>query len=323
MKKVLLLICGIFLLFPAAIYLGNLAGYPEAKRVMVYFQDFAGMPAAEETPPAVRVVEKIPVAYAQLGLVESWRNLAAGGFSDILQIIGTPDIRNSWQANAGDFLGDALHSEAFFSSSWSFWQMKQDKLSLIGYYQPWIDVLLLVQVAEVNGNYQAIAIRITEPNSAKTGISVTLLAQELTARLQRAEQAFQAAVDHPNTITAMLKPEATKKSQDVLNQYVAELRGKLVANSAGNQAPAAILSWLDAVRTEQIKAGVLTQQSSGWLKQLQPVQLTAIDPEHWLLAAVSRNQAERILLVQLQVKEQKAQATELQIWDAATAGGVQ
>jgi hypothetical protein len=266
-------------------------------------------------------IEAIPASYAHIGLVESWRYLGAGNFADLLQLIATQPGPEAWKVAAGDFLADSLHSAAFFSSSWSFWQAQQGKLKLVGYYQPWIDVLLLIQVSELEGSYTAIAIGMTEPNDTVAPTTPTAMAQELSLRLKHAEQVFRVATQNPEATAKMLTPSVVKKSQDCLNQYVAVLRNALAVTGLENQDRSAILEWLSAVRAGQIKeVQELAQSSTDWLKQLQPVQLLKIDSEHWLLAASDRSQTERILLVQLQVTEHKAKATEVQIWDAATAG---
>jgi hypothetical protein len=315
MKKILLIISSVFLLFPSAIYFGNLADIPEAREVVVYLRDLVGMSATKD---ASVDVEKIPAPYTHNGLVESWRNLGVSNFTDLLLLITTPRSRDTWQTNAGDFLDDPLPSTAFFSSSWSFWQKQQEKLTMIGYYQPWIDVLLLIQVAEIEGSYKAVAFGITEPSSLISSTTPTAMAQELTTRLEYAEHTFRAVVDHPDTLVGMFNPSVIKKSQTLLNQYVTDLRGKLATNDSENQHRAAILQWLNRVQTGQLKEGELAQQSNEWLKQLQPVRLLKIDSEHWLLAASNSTQTERVLLVELRITEHKAQATDIQIWDAAT-----
>ncbi|MDD1615355.1 MAG: hypothetical protein CG439_429 [Methylococcaceae bacterium NSP1-2] len=324
MKKILLIISSVFLLFPAAIYFGNLADIPEAREIIVYLRDLVGMSATKEPiSPASVDVEEIPTAYTHIELVESWRNLGASNFTNLLQLIATPRSRDAWQANAGNFLDDPLHSAAFFLSSWHFWQVQQEKLSLIGYYQPWIDVLLLIQVAEVEGSYKAVAIGITEPSSVISSTTPTAMAEELTARLKRAEHTFHTVIDNPDTLVGMLNPTVAKKSQNLLNQYVTDLGGKLITNNSENQNRSAILEWLNTVQAGQFKEGELVQQSNEWLKKLQPVRLIKIDSEHWLLAASNSTQAERVLLVQLRVTEHKAQPTEVRIWDAATIKNTQ
>lgn len=319
MKKILLIISSVFLLFPAAIYFGNLADIPEAREAIVYLRDLVGMSATKEPISSASVdVEKTPTAYTHIRLVESWRNLGASHFTDLLQL-ATPRSRDTWQANAGNFLDDSQQSAAFFLSSWHFWQAEQEKLSLIGYYQPWIDVLLLIQVAEVEGSYKAVAIGITEPSSVISSTTPTAIAQELTDRLKRTEHTFRAIIDNPDTLVGMLNPTVAKKSQNFLNQYAANLSGKLITNNSENQDRSAILEWLNTVQTGQFKEGELAQQSNEWLKQLQPVQLLKVDSEHWLLAASNYTQTERVLLVKLRITKRKAQATEILIWDAATA----
>ncbi len=320
MKKILLIISSVFLLFPAAIYFGNLADIPEAREIIVYLRDLVGMSAEKERINSTSIeIEKIPDTHTHIRLVESWRNLGASNFTDLLQLIATPRSRDAWQANAGNFLDDSQQSAAFFLSSWHFWQAEKEKLSLIGYYQPWIDVLLLIQVAEVEGSYKAIAIGITEPSNVISSTTPTAMAQELTDRLKHAEHTFRAVIDNPETLVGMLNPSVIKKSQTLLNQYVTDLGGKSITNSLENQNRSAILEWLNTVQTGQFKEGELAQQSNEWLKQLQPVQLLKIDSEHWLLAASNSTQTERVLLVKLRITKHKAQATEILIWDAATA----
>jgi hypothetical protein len=323
MKKIsLLLLCVVFLLFPVIIYFGNLADNPESKRIVVYLRDLVGMSASKEVANSDEInMGRIPASYTHIGLVESWRNLGAGDFADLLKLVATQSCRVAWQSTSGDFLADSLHSTAFFSSSWSFWQAQQGKLKLIGYYQPWIDVLLLIQVIEFEGGYKAIAFGLTEPNSDVAPTIPSAMAQELTNRLKHAEQVFRVATQNPDATAKMLNVPVVKKAQDRLNQYVTDLRKKLAATDSENQSRSAILEWLSAARAGQIKEiQELTQQSNDWLKYLQPVQLLKIDSENWLLAASDPNQAERVLLVQLSVKEHKAKATEVLVWDAATAG---
>ena len=169
MKKILLLLFSVFLLFPIAIYFGNLADIPAAKKIVVCLRDMAGMSTSKElTAEAKAEIMKVPAPYIHVGLVESWRNLGAGSFADLLQIVAAQGKQEAWQSSAGNFLNDALHSSAFFSPAWSFWQARQEKLSLVGYYQPWLDVLLLMQIAEVDGSYKVVAIGITEPNTSFT-----------------------------------------------------------------------------------------------------------------------------------------------------------
>lgn len=327
MRKFLFLLLGVFLLFPVAIYFGNLADIPASKSVIVYLRDLVGMSASKETTDSDKKAEviKIPAPYSHIGLVEAWRNLGTSNFADLLQLMAVPGNHDRWQAATEDFLNNPLHSAAFFSSSWSFWQAQQEKLNLIGYYQPWIDVFLLIQVAEVDGNYKAVAIGMTEPSSTISATTPTTVAQELTARLQHAEQTFQSVIQNPNAIDKMLNPEVIKKSKNSLNQYVNDLRNKLAVNNSENQNRSAILEWLNALQTGQVKeVQQLAPVSNEWLKQLQVVQLLKMDSEHWLLAACDPSQAERVLLVQLHISDHKALATEIQIWDAATAaGGVQ
>jgi hypothetical protein len=323
MKKILLIIISVFLLFPTAIYFGNLADIPEAKEIVIYLRDLVGMSAEKERINSTSVdAEKIPAAYPHIELVESWRNLGASNFADLLLLIATPLSGDAWRTNAGDFLDDPLHSIAFFSPSWSFWKKQQEKLTIIGYYQPWIDVLLLIQVTEIEGSYKAVAIGITEPSSITSSTTLTTMAQELTTRLERAERTFRAVIDKPDTLVRMLNPSVVKKSQNLLNQYVADLRGKLAITDTEKQARTAILQWLNTVQTGQLKEGMLAQQSKGWLKQLQPVRLLKIDSEHWLLAASNSTQTERVLLVKLRITKQKALATEIQLWDATTVSAL-
>jgi hypothetical protein len=323
MKKILLLLFGVFLLFPIIIYFGNLTDVPVSREIIVYLRNLVGMSASKTTDNIANAdIEKAPESYAQLGLVESWRTMGTSGFSDLLLLTATPASYTTWQAVAGDFLSDPLHSTAFFSSSWGFWQAKRGKLHLVGYYQPWIDVMLLMQITELNGNYQATAIGITEPSSPLTANTPNAMAQQLTARLQRAEQIFRTAMQNPDAIVTMLTPTAVKKSQDSLNQYVTELRKQLADQQTIDRL--AVLEWLDAVQAGEIKeVQELAQASSAWIKQLQPIQLLKIDTEHWLLAAINPNQAERVLLVELHIAKHKAQATDVQLWDAATIRGVQ
>jgi hypothetical protein len=325
MKKILFLLCGVFLLFPVLIYVGNLADDPEAKKIIVYLRDLVGMSASKEVTNSDELtIEKIPASYTHIGLVESWRNLGAGNFADLLQLIATQPSRDAWQTTAGDFLADSLHSTAFFSSSWNFWQAQQGKLKLIAYYQPWIDVLLLIQVSEFEGSYKAIAIGMVEPSADITATTPTAMAQELTIRLKHAEQVFRVATQNPDATAKMLTATVVKKSQDKLNQYVSNLRNQLAVTGLENKNRLAILEWLSAARAGQIKeVQELTPSSNDWLKQLQPVQLLKIDSEHWLLAASDPSQAERVLLVQLRLNEHKAKATEVQLWDAATVGDPQ
>ncbi len=323
MKKILLLLFSMLLLFPVAIYFGNLADVPASKKAIVYLRDLVGMSTKVTTDSTKTKILKLSAPYNHVGLVESWRNLGIINFADLLQIMSAPGKHDAWQTSIGRFLGDPLHSAAFFSSSWSFWQTKQEKLNLIGYYQPWIDVLMLIQTAEVNGNYKAVAIGITEPNSAINSTTATAMAQELSTRLQRAEQAFQTATNNPDAIDEMLNSIGIKKSENLLNQYVDDLRKKLATNST-EYPSLAILAWLDAVRAGQIEeVQELPSVSNEWLKQLQPVQLIQIDSDHWLLAASDSTQAERVLLAELHIIEHKALATEVQLWDAATAGNTQ
>jgi hypothetical protein len=325
MKKISFLLCGVFLLFPVLIYVGNLADDPEAKKIIVYLRDLVGMSASKEATSSDELtIEKIPASYTHIGLVESWRNLGTGNFADLLPLIATQPSRDAWQATAGDFFADSLHSTAFFSSSWSFWQAQQGKLKLVGYYQPWIDVLLLIQVSELEGSYKAIAIGMVEPSADITPTTPTAMAQELTVRLKHAEQVFRVATQNPDTTAKMLTSAVVKKSQDNLNQYVSNLRNQLAVTGLENQNRLAILEWLSAARAGQIKeVQELAPSSDDWLKQLQPVQLLKVDSEHWLLAASDLSQAERILLVQLRLNEHKAKATEVQLWDAATVGDTQ
>lgn len=324
MKKILLLLFSMLLLFPVAIYFGNLADVPASKKVIVYLRDLVGMSTTKvATDPTKAKILKIPAPYSHVGLVESWRNLGIINFTDLLQIMSASGKYETWQASIGSFLGDPLHSAAFFSSSWSFWQTKQGKLSVIGYYQPWIDVLMLIQIAEVNGNYKAVAIGITEPGNAINSTTTTAMAQELSTRLQHAEQAFQTAANNPDTIDGMLNPISIKKSENLLDQYVDDLRKKLATNST-EYPSLAILAWLDTVRTGQVKkVQEFASASNEWLKQLHPVQLVKVDAEHWLLAASDNTQAERILLAELHIFEHKALITEIQLWNAATAGAAQ
>lgn len=322
MKKIAFLLLGVFLLFPAALYLGNIADIPASKKLVVYLRDLVGLSISQETPNSTKVaIVKMPATYSHVGVVQSWRDLGASNFADLLQLIAaTPDNQDKWRTATEGFLGNPLHSAAFFSSSWSFWQAQQEKLTLIGYYQPWIDVLLLIQVAEVNGNYKAVAIGITEPNASTAPTTPIAMAQQLTARLERAEHAFQAAVQNPNALANMLTPEAVEKSANSLDLYISDLRSKLSANNAQNQDCSAILDWLNALQTGQVKE---TSASNEWLKQLQVVELLKIDAEQWLLAASVPSEAERVLLVQLRISGGKALVTEIKIWDAATAGGAQ
>jgi hypothetical protein len=318
MKKVSLLLLSVLLLLPVAIYFGNVADIPVSKKIIVHLRNLVGMSASKET------IEKIPPSYIHIGLVESWRNLGADSFADLLQFIATPASLNVWRANAGDFLGDSLHSTAFFSSSWSFWQAQQEKLSLVGYYQPWTDILLLIQVTEIDRRYKTVAMGLTEPNRLTFPTTPTAMAQELTARLKHAEQVFRIANQNPAAISSQLNAAVIKKSQDSLNEYVINLRDQLVATSAKNPTDTslAVLEWLDSVHAGQVKeVQALAQPSSEWFKQLQIVYLIEIDAENCLLAASNYHQPELVLLVQLHITEHKAQATELQIWDAATAAG--
>ena len=322
MKKILYVILAVCLLLPELIYVGHLANIPVATEMVMDFQELTEITIIdEESGPPKNEIKKIPASYTHLGLVESWRTMATSSFGDFLQLAATNETRKIWQASAGDFLGDSLHSTAFFSSSWSFWQAPQGKLNLIGYYQPWLDLLLLIQVAEVQGSYQVEGIGITEPHSAIVSSTPAATAQKLTRNLQQAEQAFQAAVKNPNLIKTMLTTATAKSAQSLLNEYVMELRSKLATDGTGKQAHPEILAWLDAVRTGQIKRRELARESGAWLQQLQPVQLIQIDAEHWLLAAVNSTQTERVLLVQLHVNAQEVEAKEVQIWDAATVGG--
>jgi hypothetical protein len=325
MKKFLLLLFSMLLLFPVAIYFGNLADVPASKKAIIYLRDLVGMSTTKVTTDSDKTkILKIPTPYNHVGLVESWRNLGIINFADLLQIISAPGKYEAWQTSIGSFLGDPLHSMAFFSSSWSFWQTKQEKLSLIGYYQPWIDVLMLIQTAEVNGNYKAVAIGITAPENTINPTTATAMAHELSTRLQRAEQAFQTTANNPDAIDEMLNPVTIKKSETLLNQYTDDLRNKLATNST-EYPSLAILAWLDAVRAGQIEEvqELTSSISNEWLKQLQPVQLIKIDAEHWLLAASDNTQAERVLLAELHIAEHKAIATEVRLWDAATVGVTQ
>ena len=325
MKKILFLLFSVLLLFPVAIYIGNLAEIPASKKVIVYLRDLVGMSTTKTTTDSSKTdVLKIPAPYNHVGLVESWRNLGTGNFADLLQIMSAPGKHDAWQASMGEFMmGDPLHSAAFFSSSWSFWQANQEKLSLIAYYQPWIDVLLLIQIAEVNGSYKAVAIGIKEPGSTITATTPTTMAEALTQRLQRAEQAFQDVTKNPDTIDGMLNSSVIKKSKNKLDQYVSLLRNNLASTSTENPS-LAILAWLDEARAGQVEeVQELIPVPNEWLKQLQPVLLLKIDSDHWLLAASDSTQAERVLLVELQITEHKALATEIQFWDAATVGDPQ
>lgn len=326
MKKISFLLLGVCLLFPAALYLGNIADIPVSKKLVVYLRDVVGLSTSQKTPNSATVaVVKMPATYSHFGLVQSWRDLGSSNFADLLQLIAaTPDNQEKWRAATDGFLSNPLHSAAFFSSSWSFWQVPQEKLTLIGYYQPWIDVLLLIQVAEVNGSYKALAIGITEPNASTAPTTPTAMAQQLTARLERAEHAFQTAILNPNAIANMLNPESVEKSANNLDLYISDLRSKLSANNAQNQDRSAILDWLTALQTGQVKeVQQLTSASNEWLKQLQVVELLKIDAEQWLLAASASSEAERVLLVQLRISGGKALVTEIKMWDAATAGGAQ
>jgi hypothetical protein len=316
MKKLLLLLFSVFLLFPIVIYFGNLADIPAAKKVVVCLRDLAGMSTSKEITEKTKAeIIKVPAPYNHIGLVESWRNLGASNFADLLQIVAAQGKQEAWQTSAGDFLNDALYSSAFFSPAWSFWQARQEKLSLVGYYQPWLDVLLLMQIAEVDGSYKAVAIGITEPSMSLTANTPATMAQELTTHLQRAEQLFQTASQNPDTIDGMLNTTVVEKAKTRLIQYTTDLRNKLATNS---EKP--ILTWLDDVRSGKIQ---INRISNDWLKQLQPVQLIKINEDNWLLAASVPKQSEQILLVRLHISNHQAQSMEIKIWDAANAGGVQ
>lgn len=324
MKKILLFTFCMFLLFPIAIYIGNLADVPASKKVIVYLRDLAGMSTSKSTAlPVKSKILKIPAPYNHVGLAESWRKLGANNFADLLAIISAPGKHDAWQTSIGDFLNDPLHSAAFFSSSWCFWQTTHEKLSLIGYYQPWIDVMILIQIAEVNRSYKAESIGIIEPKSTMTSTTASTMAQELSIRLQRAEQAFQSMSTNPDSIDGMLNPSGLKKSKAALNQYIADLRKKLDTNST--ESPSlAILAWLDSARSGQNEeVERLMTGSDEWLKHLQAIQLVKIDSEHWLLAASDSSLTGRVLLAELQIVDHKALATEVQLWDAATAGNIQ
>lgn len=312
------------LLFPIAIYVGNITDVPASKKVIVYLRDLAGMSTSKSTTLAVKSkILKIPSPYNHVGLAESWRKLGANNFADLLAIISAPGKHDAWQASIGDFLKDSLHSAAFFSSSWCFWQTTHEKLSLIGYYQPWIDVMILIQIAEVNGSYKAESIGMIELKNTTTPTTVSAMAQELGIRLQRAEQAFQSLSTNPDSIDSMLNPVTIKKSRLALNEYVVDLRKKLSTNST--ESPSlAILAWLDAVRSGQIDTvKQLIPGSEDWFKHLQAVQLIKIDPERWLLAASDIRLPGRILLAELKIVDHKALASEVRLWDAATAGDKQ
>lgn len=322
MKKIAFLLLGVCLLFPAALYVGNLADIPASKNLLAYFRDEAEPSTTPEKTPTTKVEPiKMPATYSHVGIVQSWRDLGASNFADLLQLIAaTPDNQDKWRTATDGFLGNPLHSAAFFSSSWSFWQARQEKLTLIGYYQPWIDVLLLMQVAEVNGSYKAIAMGITVPNASTAPTTPTAMAQQLTTRLERAEHAFQTAVQNPNAIVNMLTPEAVEKSANSLDLYISDLRSKLATNNAQNPDYTAILDWLTALETGQVNE---VQQPTDWLKQVRVVELVKIDAQQWLLAASTPSEAERVLLMQLRISDGKAIATEIKLWDAASAGGVQ
>ncbi len=313
MKKFLLLLFSVLLLFPIAIYFGNLAELSTAKKVVVYLRNFAGMSTSKElTEQAKAQIMKVPSPYNHIGLVESWRNVGASDFTDLLQIIAAQGKQEAWQTSAGDFLNDPLHSAAFFSPAWSFWQSQQENISLVAYYQPWLDILLLMQIAEVDGSYKAVAIGISEPSTTLASDNPTAMAQELTARLHHAEQLFQSVSRNPDTLDGMLNATVIEKAKTNLIQYASNLRNKLLASQ---ERP--ILAWLDNVRFLKIP---INQASNDWLKQLQAVQLVKISEGNWLLAASAPNQSEQILLARLHIINHQAQATEIKIWDAANTG---
>lgn len=313
MKKILLLLFSVFLLFPIAIYFGNLADIPAAKKVVVYLRNVARMSTSKELTAEKKArVMKVPAPYNHIGLVESWRNVGASDFADLLQIIAAQGKQEAWQTSVGDFLNNPLHSAAFFSPAWSFWQSQQEKISLVGYYQPWLDILLVMQIDEVDGNYKAVAIGITEPSKPLSADNPTAMAQELTTRLQRAEQLFQAASKNPDALDGMLNAVTIEKAKTYLIQYVGDLRNKLFASQ---ERP--ILAWLDNVRFLKIP---INQAPNDWLKQLQAVQLVKISEDNWLLAASAPNQSEQILLARLHISKHQARATDIKIWDATNAG---
>lgn len=324
MKKISVLLFSLFLLLPIFIYFGNLADLPASRTVIIYLRDLVGMSASKKADkPSKKAIEKITASHAQIGLIKAWRNLAMLGINDLLHVAASTEVNQAWQTSANEFLNHPLFATAFFSSSWNFWQVQQDKLNLVAYYQPWIDVLLLMKVAKTNGNYQITAIGITQPSSILSASSATVTAQELTKRLEKAEQQFQRIAQHPDELNTMLSPNVIKKSQDVLQQYVNDTRNKLSAENSKNSR-LAILEWLDAAQTGQIKD--LQEQSEAnrnWLKQLQIVQLTKLDGDNWLLSVTNPNQAERILIAQLKITERNAQTKDIHIWDAATSGVVQ
>lgn len=323
MKKISVLLFSLLLLFPVLIYVGNLADLSFSKTVIVYLRDLVGMSASKETiQPVKKQIEKIIPSHAHIGLINAWRNLAMTGFDDVLQVAATPETLQAWQSNTANFLNEALFATAFFSSSWNFWQVQQDKLSLVAYYQPWVDVLLLLEITEVNANYKITTIGLTEAK-ALTSTSPVATAQELSKRLNKAEQVFQSVAKNPTLLHKMLTSELAKTSQDNLQQYVNDIRNKLNSESAKNTR-LAILDWLDAVQTGQLKdIQDLPKTERDWLTQLQIVQLTKLDAENWLLSVTNPNQAERVLIAQLQITDRKAQTKELQIWDAATIGRTQ
>ena len=321
MKKISVLLFSLFLSLPIFIYFGNLADLPISRSVIIHLRDLVGMSAHQKTDkPAKQSIEKITASHAPIGLIEAWRNLAMLGINEVLKISATAGVNQAWQTSSNDFLTHPLFATAFFSSSWSFWQIQQDKLSLVAYYQPWIDMLLIMQVSQTNGAYEITAVGITEPSNPLSTTDTATTVQELNKRLEKAEQTFQHIAQHPNELNVMLSPALLKKSQTLLQQYVNDVRNKLSTDQSKN-CRLAILEWLDAAKTGQIKElQDILETDRDWLKHLQIVQLTKLDADHWLLSATNPQQTERILIAQLKITEHKAQTKELQIWDAAMSG---
>ena len=115
MKKFLLLLFTVFLLLPIAIYFGNLADIPTAKKIVICLRNFAGMSTSKELIDSTEIENiKVPAPYNHIGLVESWRGLGYSSFTDLLQITAAQGKQETRQNTAENFLNDSLTFCRFF-----------------------------------------------------------------------------------------------------------------------------------------------------------------------------------------------------------------
>ena len=211
-------------------------------------QGFAAAPVPAPVP--------VPAAYTCAGQVEAWRNLGAVDFAYLLKMAATPRGREDWLAVAGDFPGDRLHASAFFSSAWTFLYAPEGKLRAVAFYQPWIDVLMLIRVGEVEGDSLVTALSLSGPAAAAPVIPSTpaAMAGELTDRLRRADGVFREAAVKPAAEVWKMDAAGAARAQAALNGHVETMRARLApeGDRKGAAVRKAVTAWMEDVRAGRV-----------------------------------------------------------------------